>query len=116
MSIVSLNADQFAFTINQSPQCVVKFYADWCGSCHLLQPVWQALSQQKAWKNIQFMEGDVEAIPAMHAFFQEKSQGKIIEHLPTIATFKNGHLIDVASTSKQEPITAMLYHLAHLPS
>jgi thioredoxin 1 len=80
---------------------IVKFYADWCGSCKLFAPKFRRLSDQENYSGILFLDINAEENPEAR-----KLAG--VDNLPFFAGFKNGVLVEGVSTSKEEAVTALL--------
>ncbi|MBK7148860.1 MAG: thioredoxin family protein [Bacteroidetes bacterium] len=94
----------FQEKLNGHPKVIVKYYADWCGSCKLFAPKFKRLSADERFTGIEFMEVNAEENQAAR-----KAGG--VDNLPFIATFKNGQLVKGAATSKEEFVVSMLEEL-----
>ena len=68
------------------PKVIVKYYADWCGSCKLFAPKFKRLSTDERFAGIQFIEVNAEENP-------EARKAGGVDNLPFIATFHNGELV-----------------------
>lgn len=100
---VSDDAD-FAEILKTHEKVVVKFYADWCGSCKLFAPKFRRLSDHEDYSDILFLDINAEENPETR-----KLAG--VDNLPFFAGFKNGLLMEGVSTSKEEVVTALLNKL-----
>src|SRR6266852_6622317 len=65
---------------------LVDFYADWCGPCHAIAPMIEALSNEFAGR-VKFVKVDVDAN-------QEVASRYEIMSIPTIMLFENGKIED----------------------
>ncbi|MEO9870978.1 MAG: thioredoxin domain-containing protein, partial [Ekhidna sp.] len=53
MAVELKTDDDFLTTINNNDKVIVKYYADWCGSCRLFGPKFKRLSEDD-----RFSDGD----------------------------------------------------------
>jgi|SRR5690606_4758557 len=83
---------------------VVKYYADWCGSCKLFSPKFKRLSGDERFEGIQFLDVNAEHNPEAR-----KMAG--VSTLPYFAIFKDGQLIDSISTAKEEQLLQLMEKL-----
>jgi thioredoxin 1 len=96
--------ENFAAELAGNENVVIKFYADWCGSCRLFAPKFTRLSNAESYQNIKFMEVNAEENP-------ETRKAANVNNLPYFATFKNGQLLQGETTSKEEFLVKMLEQL-----
>lgn len=99
------NDAQIAQHLQDNEKVVIKFYADWCGSCKLFSPKFKRLSNDERFAGIQFLDIDAEHNPEAR-----KLAG--VDTLPFFATFKNGELVKTISTTKEENFTELLQEIA----
>ena len=104
MAVTVLTDSDFKSNIEQHDKVVVKYYADWCGSCKLFSPKFKRLSGDERFTGIEFIEVNAEESP-------EARKAAGVDNLPFIATFKNGTLLKGESTSKEEFVVSMLEEL-----
>jgi thiol-disulfide isomerase/thioredoxin len=83
---------------------IIKFYADWCGSCKLISPKFKRLSEDAQYEGIQFLETNAEKNPAVR-----KWAG--VTNLPFFATVKDGKIVEASMAGKEEKIVDMLNKL-----
>lgn len=99
---VTLHTDSdFAQALQANEKVIVKYFADWCGSCKLFAPKFKRLSNDERFAGIAFLEINAEVSPEAR-----KLAG--VDNLPFFATFKNGQLIAAQSTSKEENVVELL--------
>jgi len=99
---VTLHTDSdFAQALQANEKVIVKYFADWCGSCKLFAPKFKRLSNDERFAGIAFLEVNAEVSPEAR-----KLAG--VDNLPFFATFKNGQLIAAQSTSKEENVVELL--------
>lgn len=100
MVILSTDND-FQNLIQSNPKVVVKFFADWCGSCKLFAPKFKRHSNDEANTDITFIEVNAE---------ENENARKLagVDNLPYLASFKNGVLLEGTATSKEEYLQKMI--------
>jgi thioredoxin 1 len=99
-----VNDTDFNQHLTEHPKVIVKYYADWCGSCKLFAPKFKRLSGDERFADIEFLEVNAEQSP-------EARKAGGVDNLPFIATFKNGKLVKGSATSKEEYVVSMLSEL-----
>ncbi len=104
MAVTLLTDLDFKNNIAEHDRVVVKYYADWCGSCKLFAPKFKRLSGDERFSGIEFVE-----VNAEESAEARKEAG--VDNLPFIAIFKNGKLLKGASTSKEEFVVELLEEL-----
>lgn len=101
MAVVNVTDADFKQVLADHPNVIVKYYADWCGSCKLFAPKFKRLSNDENNAAVAFLEVDAENNPEAR-----KLAG--VDNLPFIATFKNGLLVKGEATSKEEFVVSMI--------
>jgi thioredoxin 1 len=104
MAVHTLTDQTFQQILAEQSMVVVKYYADWCGSCKLFAPKFRRLSEDERFTGVFFAEVNAEDEP-------EARQAAGVDNLPFIATFKNGKLLSATATSKEEKAVDMLTEL-----
>lgn len=97
----STTDSDFNTLLATSENVVVKYYADWCGTCKLFSPKFRRLSEDDRFLNISFLEINAEENPEAR-----KLAG--VNNLPFVATFKSGKLVEAHATGKEEAVVEML--------
>ncbi len=87
--------------INANEKVVVKYMADWCGSCKLFAPKFKRIAGDEKFQNIKFIE-----VNAEENELARKSAG--VDNLPYIAFFKSGERIDGRATAKEEKVVELI--------
>jgi len=101
MAVSTSNDQEFTNAISQNPKVVVKYYADWCGSCKLIAPKFTKLSNEEQFQDVTFLEINAETNPEAR-----KIAG--VTNLPFFATFKDGTLVEADFTAKIEGVSEMI--------
>jgi thioredoxin 1 len=104
MAVINIIDAQFQNEIAAHDKVIVKYYADWCGSCKLFAPKFKRLSGDERFTSIHFIEVNAEENP-------EARKAAGVDNLPFFATFKNGQLVEGSATSKEEVVVGMMERL-----
>lgn len=104
MAVEVVTDQDFNEIIKSSEKVVVKFYADWCGSCRLFAPKFKRLSNDERFAAIRFLD-----VNAEHNQEARKKAG--VTNLPYFAIFKNGELVDSVASSKEDSVVELLEKL-----
>lgn len=98
--IVSTDAD-FNQHLSENSSVIVKFYADWCGSCKLFAPKYKRVSNEEEMEDVVFLEVDAEKNPEVR-----KMAG--VDNLPFLAAFKDGKLVEGSAGSKEDYLRSLI--------
>lgn len=101
MAVVLADDTSFNSILHTHDKVVVKYFADWCGSCKLFAPKFRRLSEDDRFASITFV--DVNAEQNIEA---RKMAG--VNNLPFFAIFEKGQLVDGAATAKEEAVVELL--------
>lgn len=104
MAVELVTDANFKEELKNNSNVIVKYYADWCGSCKLFAPKYKRLSNEDRFSGIRFLDVNAEEN-------EEARKLAGVDNLPYFAIFKNGELIEGSATSKEEAVVAMLEKL-----
>ncbi|MEJ8804335.1 thioredoxin family protein [Pontibacter sp. H249] len=104
MAVILASDSDFQEVLNSNQKVVVKYYADWCGSCRLFSPKFKRMSDDEAFANVAFVDVNAETSP-------EARKLANVTNLPFFAVFKNGQLLDSVAASKEEAVRALIHKL-----
>ena len=104
MSVHNITDSDFKESLSGKEKVMVKYYADWCGSCKLIAPKYRRLSEDERFKGIDFMEVNAEV---------NENARKVagVDNLPFFAVFRNGEIVEGTATSKVEKVEELLNKL-----
>ena len=104
MSVHLATDEDFGQQLRDNEKVVVKYFANWCGSCKLFAPKFRRLSDDDRYSKISFMD-----VNAEHNPMARKMAG--VNHLPFFAVFHQGNLVEGSATSKEEVVLDLLNKL-----
>lgn len=104
MAVEKVTDENFESALSSNDYAIVKYYADWCGSCKLLAPKYKRLSEDERFQGIKFLEVNAEEDEIAR-------RAASVDNLPFFATFLNGKLVSGSATAKEEGIVALLENL-----
>lgn len=105
MAVKVLTDQEFQPALSENDKVIVKYFADWCGSCKLFAPKYRRLSDDERFADVAFLDVNAELNP-------EARQRANVDNLPFFAVFKNGELIEGMATVKEENVINMLEKLS----
>ncbi|GKS67059.1 thiol reductase thioredoxin [Nitrosarchaeum sp.] len=83
--IIDLNGTNFTQVISADTPTLVDFWADWCGPCKMMHPVFESLS--KKYTNIIFARVNVDQNQNIAMKFS-------VQSIPMFIMFKSGQIVD----------------------
>jgi thioredoxin 1 len=104
MAVDLVTDENFGEKIKNNPKVVVKYFADWCGSCRLFAPKFKRLSNEEKNQDIVFLDVNAENNPDARSMAE-------VKNLPTFAIFHNGQFVESVSTNKEEAVVELIRKL-----
>jgi len=105
MAVEKVTDENFGQMLQDHDKVVVKYFADWCGSCKLFAPKYRRLSEDDRFGGIHFLEVNAEE--------NEKARKLAgVDNLPFFAVFRSGELVAGSSTSKEDNVVELLNRLS----
>lgn len=101
MAVENINDQQFEDLMKDGKSVIVKYYADWCGSCRLFAPKFKRVSNEEDNASIAFVEVNAETNPVAR-----KAAG--VDNLPYLALFRNGQLVEGSPSSKEDYLRTLI--------
>ena len=105
MAVQVLTDQEFQPALSENDKVIVKYFADWCGSCKLFAPKYRRLSEDERFSGVAFLDVNAELNP-------EARKLANVDNLPFFAVFKNGELVEGMATAKEENVVNMLEKLS----
>ncbi len=99
--VILANDSDFESIVEQHKNVVVKYFADWCGTCKLMAPKYKRISEDAKYAHITFVEVNAEESPQARKFAN-------VTNLPFMAIVKSGVCIEGVATGKIEIVEEML--------
>jgi len=104
MAVEKITDQSWEENVSNKENVIVKYYADWCGSCKLFAPKFKRLSNDEKYASVSFLEVNAEENEIARA-----AAG--VDNLPFFAIFKNGKLVEGTATSKEEVVVSLIEKL-----
>ncbi len=104
MAVKEIKDKEFIDVVENNDKVIMRFYADWCGSCRLFEPKYKEISEQKEFDDISFVDIDAENNPKAR-----KAIG--VDNLPYFAVFKEGDLVEKDNTTDEQKVKEMMKNL-----
>ena len=92
--IIDLNDSNFDITISSDNPTLVDFWAEWCGPCKSMHPIFERMSNK--FPNVKFARVNVDNN-------QNISMKYAVQSIPTFIMFKSGQIIDKMMGAVGEP-------------
>jgi len=104
MAVEVVDDKNFKNKLSENSKAVVKYYADWCGSCRLFKPKYKRLSEDERFSDIAFLDVNAEEN-------EEARKMAGVTNLPYFAIFKGGKLIDGVASAKEDAVVDLIEKL-----
>jgi thiol-disulfide isomerase/thioredoxin len=104
MAVIETNDTDFSEIISSNDSVIIKYFADWCGTCKLFAPKFKRLSEDERFNGVVFVEINAEKNP-------DARKAGNVKNLPTFVAFKDGVLLDSVAAAKEETIIELISKL-----
>lgn len=94
----------FTELLNNHDKVVVKYFANWCGTCKLFAPKYKKISEKPEHEGVLFLDVNAEENPVAR-----KAAG--VTNLPYFAVFKAGQKVAADATAKEEGVENLIAQL-----
>lgn len=101
MAVIVADDSNFESLVQENKLVIVKYYADWCGTCKLFSPKYKRISEEQDFSEVAFLDVNAEKNPLAR-------KAGAVKNLPTFAIFKEGQLIETMPTGKEEVVKELL--------
>jgi thioredoxin 1 len=105
MTLIKSTDTDFKDLITANEKVIVKYYADWCGTCRLFAPKFKRMAEDPQYAAVVFLDVNAEES-------QEARKLAGVDNLPFFATFSKGQLAEGKATAKEEKIIEMIKNLS----
>ena len=105
MPVQKASDADFPALLAEHERVVVKYYADWCGSCRLFAPKFRKMSEDAGLANVTFLDVNAETDQ-----LSRKHAG--VTNLPFFAAFRDGQLVGTVSATKEEAVRDLIARMA----
>ncbi|MFN4083197.1 MAG: thioredoxin family protein [Bacteroidia bacterium] len=102
--VTSATDNDFFNHLANNQMVVVKYFANWCGSCRLFAPKFVKISNKPEYKDILFLDVNAEENPEARKFAG-------VSNLPYFAVIKDGKILTSDNTAKEEGLEKMINKL-----
>ncbi|MBU2913203.1 MULTISPECIES: thioredoxin family protein [Reichenbachiella] len=104
MEVIEVTDQELAQQLASNPKVVIKYYADWCGSCKLFNPKYKRLAKDERFQDVTFLNINAENNP------DARAKGSVA-NLPSFAIVENGEFKETVATSKEDAVVALIEKL-----
>jgi thiol-disulfide isomerase/thioredoxin len=105
MAVTEANDATIRKILIQHERAVVKYYADWCGSCRLQASHYEAMSEEERYRNMLFLKVNSEYNPLARRLVG-------VHDLPFFACFDRGELLFAFACREAEEMRKELNQMA----
>jgi thiol-disulfide isomerase/thioredoxin len=92
---------EFQGLIDGNSKVVIKYFANWCGTCRLFAPKFNKISNKEEYADILFLDVNAEENPEARKFAG-------VTNLPYFVVVKDGKVVAADTTAKEEGVEKMI--------
>lgn len=104
MAVTKSNDKEVQQQLADHSKVMIKFYADWCGSCKLMAPKYKRISEDERFADVLFLDINAEENPNIR-----KQVG--VSNLPFFAAYRDGKLVEADFTARDTAVEKMAENL-----
>ena len=104
MEVIETTDQELNAQLSSNNKVVIKFYADWCGSCRLFNPKFKRLAKDDRFEGVTFLNINAENNP-------EARKLASVANLPSFAIVKDGEFVETISSSKEDAVVELISKL-----
>ncbi|PIB35308.1 thiol reductase thioredoxin [Reichenbachiella sp. 5M10] len=104
MEVIEVTDQELDAQLSANSKVVIKYYADWCGSCKLFNPKFKRLAKDERFGDVTFLNINAEHNP------NARAKGGV-SNLPSFAIVENGEFKESIFTSKEEAVVELIEKL-----
>jgi len=99
--VIKVTDLEFQGLIDSNSKVVIKYFANWCGTCRLFSPKFTKISNKEEYADVLFLDVNAEENPEARKFGG-------VTNLPYFVIVKNGKVISADTTAKEEGVGKMI--------
>jgi len=99
--VIKTTDTEFDELIKKNSKVVIKYFANWCGSCRLFAPKFSKISNKQEYSDVLFLDVNAEENPKARKFGG-------VTNLPYFVVVKNGEVLLADTTAKEEGVEKMI--------
>jgi thiol-disulfide isomerase/thioredoxin len=92
---------EFKELIDTNSKVVIKYFANWCGTCRLFAPKFTKISNKEEYADVLFLDVNAEENPEARKFGG-------VTNLPYFVVVKDGQVVSADTTAKEEGVEKMI--------
>lgn len=92
---------EFKGLIDTNSKVVIKYFANWCGTCRLFAPKFTKISNKEEYADVLFLDVNAEENPEARKFGG-------VTNLPYFVVVKDGQVLAADTTAKEEGVEKMI--------
>lgn len=104
MEVQEITDENFKQALQENNKVVIKYYADWCGSCKLFSGKFKRLARDERFEGVSFLNIDAEKN-------EMARKAAKVTNLPFFAIYQGGELLETVSSNKEENVVELINKL-----
>jgi thiol-disulfide isomerase/thioredoxin len=99
--VTKVTDSEFNSIIENNSKIVIKYFANWCGTCRLFAPKFSKISNKEEYSDVMFLDINAEENPEARKFGG-------VTNLPYFVVIKDGKVLSSDTTAKEEGVEKMI--------